>query len=85
VQDPVYVKRGEAAQLAWTASPGARSLIEVSVVGTDEVVTVVEAPASPHPVVLPWLGTYRWRVATLGPDGVEGQLSDGGLLCVVDE
>jgi hypothetical protein len=35
-------------------------------------------------LVIPWLGTFRWRVYTLDREGLEGRPSAEGLVCVVD-
>ena len=42
-----------------------------------------EVQAPPLRLELPWLGTYRWRVAARDARGVESRPSDAGLICSV--
>ena len=61
-KDPVYVRSGRPAQLTWSAaSPGHR--VEVLALDRDHVLLARDVTAPPLFLELPWLGTYRWRVA----------------------
>jgi hypothetical protein len=82
-KDPLYVRSGQAAELTWSAaSPGHR--VEVLALDRDVVLLAREVPAPPLRLELPWLGTYRWRVAARDARGVESRPSDVGLICSVD-
>jgi hypothetical protein len=82
-KDPLYVRSGQAAQLTWSAaSPGHR--VEVLALDRDLVLLARDVSAPPLYLELPWLGTYRWRVAARDARGVESRPSDPGLICSVD-
>jgi hypothetical protein len=81
--DPVYADRREPVRLEW-ASPAKRHHVELIAVGTDAVVEQLAAGESPATVLVPWPGTYRWRVAARDDEGIEGQPSRSGLICVLD-
>ncbi len=81
--DPVYVDRGQPIQLEW-ASPAKAYQVELVMVGTDAAVLQVAAGSPPLTLVVPWPGTYRWRVAARDEAGIEGQPSRSGLICVMD-
>jgi hypothetical protein len=81
-KDPLYVRSGQAAELTWSAaSPGHR--VEVLALDRDLVLLAREVQAPPLRLELPWLGTYRWRVAARDARGVESRPSDAGLICSV--
>ncbi len=82
-RDPVYVRSGQAAELTWTAS-GPSSHVEILALQGDGVLLAREAAAPPLRVEIPWLGTYRWRVAARDARGVESRPSAEGLICSVD-
>ncbi len=50
----------------------------------DAVLLAREAGAPPLRLEIPWLGTYRWRVAARDARGVESRPSAEGLICSVD-
>jgi hypothetical protein len=81
--DPVYAERRAPIHLEW-ASQAPRHHVELLAVGSDLVVEQIAAGPSPANVVIPWPGTYRWRVAARDDDGIEGQPSRSGLICVLD-
>ncbi len=83
--DPVYVVKGENVTLTWDLIPQAPAYhLQVLASDSDAVVLERDVTASPDPVALPWLGTYRWRVAQLDASGLEGMPSAEGFVCVVD-
>lgn len=86
--DPVYVPRGQPVTLTWSpAAPASHvqviSLDSGEVLG--EVLLARDVPRPPYALVIPWPGTYRWRVSSREPDGLEGRPSEAGLICVVEE
>ena len=81
--DPRYVKPGEPARLIWTGQETAYHL-EVLSIDSDVPVVSLDIDSREYDLRLPWLGTFRWRVAgRFGP--VESQASGEGLLCVVEK
>jgi hypothetical protein len=80
--DPVYVTSGQPVSLRWTSSA---PLFRLEVLGLDseEVLLARELPEKALALVIPWLGTYRWRVYTLDREGLESRASAEGLRCVV--
>lgn len=83
-EDPVYVAPGETLHLEWAPEDG-RHHLQVLGIDSDDVLLEMDIDASPQPLQLPWIGTYRWRVARIDPEGLEGRASGEGLICVVDE
>lgn len=81
--DPVYIKSGEPVSLRWT-SKAPLHRIEVLGLDSDEVLLARELPQTTLSLVIPWLGTYRWRVYTLDREGLESRPSAEGLVCVVE-
>jgi hypothetical protein len=82
--DPVYVIKGQPVSFSWSPA-GAAHHVQLLGLGTDEVVMTRDTGASPASLAVPWLGTYRWRVATRDPRGFEGLPSPEGLICVVEK
>jgi hypothetical protein len=35
--------------------------------------------------VIPWEGTYRWRISSRDAQGLEGRPSEAGVICVVEK
>jgi len=81
--DPVYVTSGQPVALRWSSSAPLHRL-EVLGLDSEEVLLARELPEKGLSLVIPWLGTYRWRVYTLDRDGLESRPSAEGLVCVVD-
>ena len=69
-KDPVYVRVGQSVDLRWTAA-GPSHRVEILALKTDEVLFAREVGAPPIRLEIPWLGTYRWRVATRDARGIE--------------
>jgi hypothetical protein len=82
-RDPLYVRSGQAAQLSWTARSPTHH-VEVLALDRDLVLLARDVGAPPLRLELPWLGTYRWRVAARDARGVESRPSPEGLICSVD-
>lgn len=81
--DPRYVKPAEPVRLTWTGQETAYHL-EVLSVDSDVPVISLDVDGLEYDVRLPWLGTFRWRVAgRFGP--VESEASGEGLICVVEK
>jgi len=81
--DPRYVKPGEIVHLTWTGQETAYHL-EVLAIDSDVPVVSLDIDNREYDLRLPWLGTFRWRVAgRFGP--VETQASGEGLICVVEK
>jgi hypothetical protein len=79
--DPQYVAPGDTVSLSWEAK-GSAHQVEVLPVGSDYVLIQRDVGAPPWPVVIPWPGAFRWRVATRDERGLEGRPSADGLICV---
>ena len=58
--------------------------VEVLALDRDLVLLARDVTAPPLYLELPWLGTYRWRVAARDARGVESRPSEPGLICSVD-
>lgn len=83
-RDPLYVMAGTPVTLAWEPS-GTGQRIEVLALDTDEVVMQADVGGSPASLLVPWLGTYRWRVSVRDAAGLESRPSVEGLFCVVEK
>jgi len=82
-KDPVYVRVGQSVDLRWTAG-GPSHRVEILALKTDEVLLARDVGLPPIRLEIPWLGTYRWRVATRDARGIESPPSAAGLICSVD-
>lgn len=81
--DPRYVKAGQPVHLIWTG-PETSYHLEVLSIDSDVPVVSLDVDTREYDLRLPWLGTFRWRVAgRFGP--VESQASSEGLVCVVEK
>jgi len=81
--DPRYVRPGEVVRLIWTGQDP-RYHLEVLPIDSDVPFMSFEVATTEYDLKIPWLGTYRWRVA--GRNGVvETQPSGEGLICVVEK
>jgi hypothetical protein len=82
--DPVYASAGREIALQWKGD-GAAYHLELLPLDSDEVLMARDVGPPPSPLVIPWLGTFRWRVAQRDPRGLEGMPSAAGLICVVEK
>ncbi|HEY6554817.1 MAG TPA: hypothetical protein VI669_15795 [Vicinamibacteria bacterium] len=83
-QDPIYVVKGEAASLSWRQA-GATHHLEVLPLESGDVLLERDVGVGPEEMTIPWLGTYRWRVAARDALGLESLPSVEGLICVVEK
>jgi hypothetical protein len=83
-KDPVYVVKGEAARLTWRHA-GATHHLEVLPLESNDVLLERDVGVGPEQMTIPWLGTYRWRVAARDAVGLESLPSAEGLICVVEK
>lgn len=82
--DPIYVPSGQPATLTW--SPAAvSSHVQVMALGSDTVLIARDVSRLPYTLVIPWEGTYRWRVSSRDAQGLESRPSDEGMICVVEK
>lgn len=81
--DPIYVQKGQDLRLNWR-SPGTAHHLQVLPIDSNDPLISRDVGASPYPLAIAWLGTYRWRVATRDERGFEGLPSAFGYICVVD-
>jgi len=83
-KDPVYVVQGEATRLSWRDA-GATHHLEVLPLESSDILLARDVGKGPEQVTIPWLGTYRWRVAARDAVGLESLPSADGLICVVEK
>ncbi len=83
-KDPVYVVKGEAAKLSWRHA-GKTHHLEVLPLESSDVLLERDVGVGPEQMTIPWLGTYRWRVAARDAVGLESLPSVDGLICVVEK
>lgn len=79
-----YVRTGRPIDLRWKPSAAAGYHLEVLPIERERVLLARDTTAGRVRVELPWLGTYRWRVFSRDPRGVESRPSEEGLIAVVD-
>ena len=82
-EDPAYATVAQPVALHWSANQAAY-YVEVLPLHTEQVIRAIDAAQSPVNLAIPWVGTFRWRVAARDANGVEGQPSDEGLITVVE-
>jgi hypothetical protein len=82
--DPAYVLRDTPVTLSWNA-PGETFHLQVLALDSDNVLLERDVTGLSDHVSIPWLGTFRWRVARRDDRGMEGVLSPPGYVCVVDK
>ncbi|OFV88042.1 MAG: hypothetical protein A2V74_07115 [Acidobacteria bacterium RBG_16_70_10] len=82
-RDPVYVRSGKPVELRWERA-GNTYHVAVLALRSEDVLLVRDAGRPPLRLVIPWLGTYRWRVSARDGHGLESRPSADGLLCVVE-
>jgi hypothetical protein len=58
--------------------------VEILALQGDGVLLARDASAPPLRLEIPWLGTYRWRVAARDARGLESPPSSDGLICAVE-
>jgi hypothetical protein len=78
------VVRGDPAELAWRQA-GATHHLEILPLGSNDVLLEKDVGSGPERITIPWLGTYRWRVAARDALGLESLPSSDGLICVVEK
>jgi hypothetical protein len=82
--DPLYVANGESATLTWSPA-AASSHVQVMALGSDEVLMARDVSRLPYTLLIPWEGTFRWRVSSRDAQGLESRPSEDGLICVVEK
>ena len=80
--DPTYVVDRQAVSLAWSG-PQREHVVQVLELASDEVLVQRDVKGRSVTVEVPWQGTFRWRVATRAPSGLEGLPSYAGYFCRV--
>jgi hypothetical protein len=82
--DPQYVRKGAPVALTWD---GEAATYHVQVLDLDGRTVLLERDVDGRrlDLQLPWLGTFRWRVAARDARGLEGRPSPDGLIVIVDE
>lgn len=81
--DPVYVRKGQALALRWRGGSPAYHVDVLTHEGALLISRDVRAPALQ--IRLPYEGLYRWRVAAVDAQGVEGLPSTDGLFVVFEK
>jgi hypothetical protein len=82
--DPLYVPSGQSATLTWSPA-AASSHVQVMALGSDEVLIARDVSHLPYTLLIPWEGTFRWRVSSRDAQGLESRPSEDGLICVVEK
>jgi hypothetical protein len=80
--DPLYADKDEPIMLRFASSARVHHL-QLLAVDSEQVLLARDVEASPVPLKIPWLGTFRWRVSARDAAGLEGSPSRGGLIAVV--
>lgn len=80
--DPLYVLPSEPVTMRFMSTATAHH-VEVVTIDSNEVLLQRELGTGPATVVIPWEGTFRWRVSARDKDGLEGLPSKEGLIAVV--
>lgn len=80
--DPAYFVAGQGTQLAWEG-PQREHYVQVLDLVSDDVLVQREVKGRSVSLLVPWEGTFRWRVATRAPSGLEGPPSPSGYFCIV--
>jgi hypothetical protein len=81
--DPLYVAVHQPVTLRWNGAAG-RYSVEILPVGKDVVLLQRDVAEARLDVALPWPGAFRWRVAALDGQGLEGRRSAFGQIVVDD-
>jgi hypothetical protein len=82
--DPVYAKRDQDVALHFTSEAQKHHLQVLAFDGTDIVVDR-DVGLSPQKLRVPWLGTWRVRLSSVDPRGLEGPSAATGYVVVVEE
>ncbi len=82
--DPFYVVKGTPATLSWQAD-GTTFHLQLLSIDASAVLLERDVGPSPQTLEVPWLGTYRWRVAERDARGFESLPSEAGVVCVVEK
>jgi hypothetical protein len=81
--DPAFVAKDAPIALAWQPGEGSVGYhVELTAVGSDQVLIARDVESPPWRVTIPWFGAFRWRVSTRDARGLEGVPSEDGLVCV---
>jgi hypothetical protein len=80
--DPVYRRLEEPVTLRWR-SPARSLQLQVLGVDSDDILMNRSVSEPPVKLAIPWVGTYRWRLAARAENGLEGLPSQEGLITVV--
>ena len=80
--DPLYVLPNEPVTMRFASSARSHH-VEITTIDSNEVLLQRELGTGPATVVIPWQGTFRWRVSARDKDGLEGLPSKEGLIAVV--
>lgn len=80
--DGQYFKADESFDLKWM--PAGKAHLQILAIDSDGALIDRDVDGDSTSVKLPWPGLYRWRVASLGADGVEGAPSTEGLICILE-
>jgi len=80
--DPLYVLPSEPVTMRFASSARSHH-VEITTIDSNEVLLQRELGTGPATVVIPWQGTFRWRVSARDKDGLEGLPSKEGLIAVV--
>lgn len=82
--DPPYSRPGTPVQLEWKSASSSHHL---QVLGVDSEVVAInrDVGTPPYTLVIPWPGTFRWRVSARDARGYESLPSDEGLVCLLEK
>lgn len=80
--DPLYVLPNQPVTLRFASSARSHH-VEITTIDSNQVLLQRELSTGPASVVIPWEGTFRWRVSARDKDGLEGLPSREGLIAVV--
>jgi hypothetical protein len=80
--DPRYMASNESVALTFVSDARSHHL-QVLAIDSDETVIERDVTRPPASLLVPWPGTFRWRVASISDEGLEGPPSKEGLLAVV--
>jgi hypothetical protein len=84
--DPVYVTSGQPVTLKWSPTPAGTAFhVQLTGMNSDEVLIARDVTGPSYALVIPWEGTYRWRVAARAGSGLESPPSGDGFICVVEK
>lgn len=82
--DPRYVAPGNPVELSWHSAARTHHL-QILGIDSEDALLERDVASSPQSVTIPWVGTFRWRVASRDDRGLEGIPSGEGIICVVEK